>query len=59
MERRGRRKQGERKKGDNDDVNFEVSHLWWKVYNSRPKSHSGSEEMAPGTAAAIQGRRCD
>lgn len=26
-----------------------VSHLWWTAYNSRPKSHSGSGGMGPGT----------
>ena len=26
-----------------------VSHLWWTVCNSKPKSHSGSGEMGPGT----------
>lgn len=24
-------------------------HLWWRVYNSRSKSHSGSGETGPGT----------
>lgn len=36
-----------------------VSHLWWKAYNSTPKSHSGSGEMAPGTGQQQKKKRCN
>lgn len=26
-----------------------MAHLWWKGYNNRPKSHSGSAGTGPGT----------
>lgn len=34
-----------------------VAHLLWKVYNSRPKNHSGLEEMESDTGTTQEGCR--
>lgn len=41
----------------NRKVAIYVAHLLWKVYNSRPKNHSGLEEMESDTGTTQEGCR--